>query len=84
MTGFPEPSVSAATHGKPGLTSLEYAVLDTLVRLGQSSVEALATRTGLSRGEIELALERLVALEYAVGAGDGGETYRVTTQGTGP
>ncbi len=84
MTGFPERSVSAATHGRPGLTSLEYTVLDTLVRLGQSSVEALATRTGLSRREIELALERLVALEYAAGAGDGGETYRATTQGTGP
>jgi circadian clock protein KaiC len=81
MTGFPQ---RVPTHERPGLTSVEYTVLDTLVRLGQSSAEALATRTGLSRRETELALERLVALEYAVGASDGSETYRATSQSTGP
>lgn len=84
MTGFPEPSAPAATHGRPDLTSIEYSVLDTLVRLGQSTAEALATRTGLPLREIEAALERLVALDWAVGATDDSRTYRATTRGSHP
>jgi DNA-binding IclR family transcriptional regulator len=59
-------------------------ILDTLWRLGVSSVEALGTRTGLPRESVELALERLVTLDYAVKASDGSETYRATTHGGGP
>ncbi len=84
MTGFPELLASAMTGGRSGLTSVEYTVLDMLVRLGQSAPAALAARTGLPHREIELALERLVALDYAVGASDGSGAYRATPQGSRP
>jgi hypothetical protein len=54
------------------------------MRLGQASVETLATRTGLPFRDIELALERLVALDYVIGASDGSGTYRATPQGVRP
>jgi circadian clock protein KaiC len=82
LTGFPERIVTAGGHR--GLTGVESMILDTLERLGISSVEALGTRTGLPRESVELALERLVALDYAVKASDGSETYRATTLDGGP
>jgi DNA-binding IclR family transcriptional regulator len=84
MTGFPERSASAIIEGRSTLTSGEYTVLETLMRLGQASVETLATRTGLPFRDIELALERLVALDYVIGASDGSGTYRATPQGVRP
>jgi circadian clock protein KaiC len=84
MSGFPELSTVPEIRGEPGLTSVESTVLKALLRIGQSSAEALAARTGLSRQEVELVLARLVALDYAVGARDGSGTYRAITQGMGP
>jgi len=84
MTGFPERSASAILEGKTTLTSGEYTVLETLLRLGQASVETLATRTGLPLPDIELAIERLVALDYVIGASDGSGIYRATPQGVRP
>lgn len=84
MTGFPVLSAAAATHGTPGLTSLEDTVLQTLARHGQSSLETLATQTGLPRRDIERALERLVELDYAFVATDGSGTYRATTRVSPP
>lgn len=84
MTGFPVLSASATTPGRPGLTSVEYTVLETLVRFGQSAAEAVATQTGLPLREIEVALERLVALDYVVGANDDSGTYRAATRGSRP
>jgi circadian clock protein KaiC len=84
MTGFPQLASAATIRGEPGLTNAESTVLEALVRLGQSSADALVARTGLPRGEVDLALERLVGLDYAGRASDGRGTYRATTQGAGP
>jgi circadian clock protein KaiC len=82
LTGFPE-LAGATMHRAAGLTSAESTVLEALVRLGPSSADALAIRTGLPREEVALALDRLVGLDYAVGARDGSGTYRAMHQGMG-
>lgn len=72
--------------GYPGLTGAEAAVLEALVRLGESDVVALGTRTGLPSPAMTSALERLVALGYVVrvptlgGAGGGTAAYRAIAQ----
>ena len=66
--------------GYEGLTDSEASVLDTLVRLGASSRDFLASRVGLSNAELTETLTRLEALGYAVVSKDDGGTYRAVAQ----
>lgn len=83
LTGFPARRDAAETADHAGLTSAETAVLDALVRLRGATATVLAARTGLPRDDVAQALDRLVALEYAVraGEGDGGAAYRAIARG---
>jgi circadian clock protein KaiC len=85
LTGFPEQREAAGTTGRPGLAGSEAAVLDALVRLGVASLAALETRTATPRGEVARAIDRLVALGYAVpaGVGDEGPAYRAVARVSG-
>jgi circadian clock protein KaiC len=49
-----------------GLTDLEANVLQTLMDLGEADINQVAIKTGLKSKEVELALTRLVSLNYAV------------------
>jgi circadian clock protein KaiC len=49
-----------------GLTAAESAVLDALVRSGESPLDALATSAGIGPADAGLVMDRLVALGYAV------------------
>ena len=85
LTGFPEPCLPNGPPRDAGLTSQETAVLDALVRLREASTEAISVRTGLPRHDVEKALERLEALDYAVRgpeAGESGPEYRAVVRGT--
>jgi hypothetical protein len=55
-------------------------VLDTLVRLGVISREALAARVGISANELAGVLDRLQALGYAAPVEDGSDEYRAIAQ----
>jgi hypothetical protein len=85
LTGFPEPRLPDGPPRGAGLTTQETAVLDALVRLREASTQAISVRTGLPRHDVEKALERLEALDYAVRgqeAGEDGPGYRAVVRGT--
>ena len=79
-TGVPERHARLTRPGYDGLTDEESSLLDTLVRLGGSSADALAARLGLLRSELDRSLERLEALGYAIRTQKGGDTYRAVAQ----
>lgn len=80
VTGVPELQMRLIRPGYPGLTDREAGVLDTLVRVGAASREALALRIGLPMADLAASLERLESLGYArVTAADGG-TYLAVAQ----
>jgi circadian clock protein KaiC len=85
LTGVPERLAGVSAGDIAGLTGPEAAVLDALVRLGQASVAALGTRTGVPTDEVTHALERLVSLGYAsaAGVGDDGAAYRAVARRAG-
>ena len=61
----------------PGLDEQEIAVMNTLVRLKEAPIETLLPATGLRRPALNAALDRLVALNYAIRVGEAGrEVYR--------
>jgi DNA-binding MarR family transcriptional regulator len=67
----------AAGPPYPGLTEAETRVLQALIGLGEGSVEAVAEATHLMRPEVVAALDRLVALSFALRAVMGEQTvYR--------
>jgi len=79
LTGAPtlRRKAAAAEPAFPGLTRPEAAVLRTLVDLRESPIEELALRTGLRPGGLRSALNRLVALSYALRVVESGVTvYR--------
>jgi circadian clock protein KaiC len=79
-TGVPERQLALARPGREGLTDAEAGVLDTLVRLGASSRDLLASRVGLTQAELTETLTRLQALGYATLSKDDGGTYRAVAQ----
>ncbi|HUQ45629.1 MAG TPA: ATPase domain-containing protein [Gemmatimonadaceae bacterium] len=83
MSGMPELRLDAASGGHAGLTDRETALLDTLVRLGGATPEALAVRLGLASAEVAATLERLQSLGYAALTKKGGRTYRAVAQPSG-
>lgn len=65
----------------PGLNEQEIAVMQTLTRLKEAPVETLVEATGLRRTALNAALDRLVALNYAIRVGEAGrEVYRPVVQ----
>jgi circadian clock protein KaiC len=80
LTGVPETQPKGYTPGPVGLTHREAMVLDTLVRLGVISREALAARVGISANELAGVLDRLQALGYAAPVEDGSDEYRAIAQ----
>lgn len=83
MSGMPELRLDAAPGGHAGLTDRETALLDTLVRLGGATPEALAVRLGLAAEDVAATLERLQSLGYAALTKKGGRTYRAVAQPSG-
>ena len=68
----------------PGLTDQETAMLEALDEMREAPVEELARRTGLERPPVAAALDRLVALNYALKAvGQGKTLYRPATRPLG-
>jgi circadian clock protein KaiC len=65
ITGVPEPREPAPYRAYSGLTDQEMLVMTALVEARKASVEDLAGRTGLRRGALARALNRIVALRYA-------------------
>ena len=87
LTGTPEPRAGTVALGHAGLTVPEATVLDTLVRIGETSLDGLATSAGIPRAEAVTLVERLVALAYAVRIGGKDEAsirYRAIARATGP
>jgi circadian clock protein KaiC len=87
LTGSPQRRVGGPTPARAGLTTSEVAVLDALVRAGESSLETLAVGVGVSRHDAAAFVERLVALGYAVrlpGTGAADPSYRAIARGAGP
>lgn len=80
MSGLPELRPDAAPGGHAGLTERESVLLDTLVRLGGATPEALAVRLGLAPEEVAATLERLQSIGYAALTKKGGRTYRAVAQ----
>ncbi|MDQ2932540.1 MAG: AAA family ATPase [Gemmatimonadota bacterium] len=78
-TGVPELQAIAPTTNYPGLTSRESSVLDTLVRLGNPTLELLAERTGLALLDLSRILDRLKEVGYATFAQTGGR-FRAVAQ----
>lgn len=75
ITGVPW--LLAAKAAYPGLTEQEAMVLRALVELREGSVEGLAQAANLRRAEARSALNRLVALSYAIRAIEAGQVvYR--------
>jgi circadian clock protein KaiC len=85
ITGVPDLQPRVPRLGYPGLTEREAALLDTLVRLGACSQEAIAERVAMPPDEVSASLERLVALGYAArGPAKGGQdTYSAVAQAGG-
>jgi circadian clock protein KaiC len=76
-TGVPEVDLRLPRPTRVGLTIVETAVLDTLIRLGSASRELLAERAGLHAPELDGVLHRLEGLGYAVVvSSEGHDTYR--------
>lgn len=77
ITGVPIPRDEARRPVYPGLTDQESLVLDTLSELREGTAEELAQRIGLRRPVLTAALDRLVALDYALKATvEGQPVYR--------
>jgi circadian clock protein KaiC len=69
----------------PGLTAPETVLLRELEALGAARAAALGRPAGLRRAPLGAALERLVALRYAVRDGEGGRAvYRPAAAGAPP
>lgn len=80
ITGVPDFRIRDLRARYAGLTDPEATLLDTLVRIGPSSHETLATRMGWPPAALKLGLERLSALGYAaLEDGDKGN-YRAVAQ----
>lgn len=66
-----------------GLTLPETMVLVALLELGESAIEGLAQRSGMEGDDLVAAVDRLVALKYAIrwngGEGESGIVYQPTT-----
>ncbi|HVB96965.1 MAG TPA: ATPase domain-containing protein [Chloroflexota bacterium] len=76
ITGVPERRQPIA-EVYPGLNDPEVVVLRALIAAQESTAEALALATGLRRQALTAALERLVALNYAIKVDEHGQTlYR--------
>jgi len=76
ITGVPTARVTPEVLF-PGLNEQETAVMQTLVRLKEATVETLVQASGLRRPALNAALDRLVALNYAIRVGEAGtEVYR--------
>ncbi len=87
LTGTPERRAAGAGSGYAGLTGAEATVLDALVRLGETSLDGLATNAGVSQAETVVVVERLVALAYAarIGGKDGSSIrYRAIARAAVP
>lgn len=86
LTGMPERRVGVAQHPHAGLTKQEAVVLDALVRDGEATNDDLAVRAGGAPDDTRIALDRLVALDYAIRTtGPGGtSSYRAVARGAGP
>ena len=77
ITGVPQPREEARRLVYPGLTDQESLLMDTLAELREGTVEDLAQHTGLRRPALTSALDRLVALNYALKAtAEGRQVYR--------
>jgi circadian clock protein KaiC len=84
ITGVPEPRESAPDRANSGLTDQEMLVMTALVEARKAPVEDLARRTGLRRGVLARALNRIVALEYARKATEEGRAvYRAARTNSG-
>jgi circadian clock protein KaiC len=76
-TGVPDRQRRLRSAGYPGLTDREGTILDVLIGLREASPELLATEAGIAHRDIGRVLERLIMLDYAIGAGALHEqTYR--------
>ena len=76
ITGVPTPRITPEVV-YPGLSEQEVAVLRTLIRLKEASAEVLAQICGMRRPALSAALDRLIALNYAIRAVEHGQTiYR--------
>jgi len=88
LSGVPDRRPWASgTGGHAGLTGQEAAVLDALLRLGETPLDALAASIGLSRTDTAGLVEQLVALEYAVrivGKDEADLAYRAVARAAGP
>ena len=71
LTGVPRSHGMGRRPSVPGLTDREVAVLNALARARGATVEELAEQTGIRPVELESALERLAALDYATKAEEG-------------
>jgi len=82
ITGVPDLQARIPRLAHEGLTTNETALFNLLVRLGPSSVEALATRVAQPREDIAHDLQRLVALGYVTSLSDAsvGVRYRAEAQ----
>jgi circadian clock protein KaiC len=80
-TGVAELQLRLTRPSYDGLTEREAAVLDTIVRLGDASLELLDVRCGLPRPDLMQALARLDALGYVTAPKGSGGAYRAVAQG---
>ncbi len=87
LTGTPEQRAGSESTGHAGLTVPEATTLDALVRIGETSLDGLATSAGIPRAEAVVLVERLVALAYAARIGGKDEAsirYRAIARAAGP
>jgi circadian clock protein KaiC len=76
ITGIPERAVPVPP-AYPGLSDREIAVMRALIDAKEATADALAEATGLRRQTLTAALDRLVALNYAIRVVEAGRTlYR--------
>lgn len=80
MTGQPVQRLTLPRAGHRGLAERESAVLETVIRLGSASVDALAARMGVEAADLAATLERLELLGYIEPTRKGGSTYRAVAQ----
>lgn len=80
-TGVPDLGTWPRRSVMAGLTSQEAAVLNVITRLGESSLEQIGERTGLTPTTLVPMIERLVVLGYAAAVmGGEGTAYRAPAQ----
>ncbi len=76
ITGVPE-RAAPAPPAYPGLSDREVAVMRTLIEAREATPDALVEATGMRRPVVQAALDRLVALNYAIRVVEAGRTlYR--------